>query len=552
MADIAPAAPPPLFAMTRTDALKDFAHLKLASRHAGRVDVSSWKATRPGCDFSRRSMAWSCDQEHPEGASGRHWSWVAYDPGPPKFDVNKQPIYPAPPPDWTPPAGCDYVAAWRACRAAQGARDPKKGAPLGFHALVMVSPDWLSEAAGDAAEIGRRRDLLVDEACAWARDTFGEGAVAAWRYDQDERGSAVVDLILVPVANLSLGGKPKRPTVSTNRALEILALAEGLKSYRGYAAMQTSWARWAQERLDARMERGTPKIETGRENLPADQVREDYERLRQEAEAAAAEADADRERREEAAAHVRAGTHPALVKAGAERREAEETRDQAQIELGRAETARDAVQAERAALQPRLRESRRQAWALQVEIPELRGVRDGLLQEVETARTARDGALVEQAEADGSTSAETARAELVGLEPALAAVRQARTDLPVLEREAETLRAEIPTLRLDRDETRADLAKARQEREKARTALSGVQAGFLEAQRAQAEAEATTRGLLAYTQRLVRWLGHLLPAVLDQVGELPPDVPPALESVLSEFVARPVEDEPPSSGPDGP
>ena len=470
-------------------------------------------------------MAWSCDQEHPADASGRRWSWVSYDPGPQEFDEEGTPIYPAPPADWTPPAGCDYEAAWREARRKQGARDPKKGAPLGFHTLVMVSPDWLAEAAGDPVELERRRDLLIDQAVDWARSVFGADSVAAWRYDVDERGSAVVDLILIPVEELSLGGKPPRPTVSTNRALENLALAEGMKSYRGYAAMQTSWARWAQERLDARMVRGQPKIETGRENLPADEVREDYERQRREAEAAAAAADADRERREEAAAHVRAGTHPALVKAGAERREALAARDEARIEQARAETARDAVQAERAALQPRLRESRRQAWALQTEIPEMRAVRDEVQREIETARTARDAAQVEQAVAE--TAAETARAEMVELEPVLAAVRQARTDLPVLEREAGTLRADLEKARQEREEAQRQRDLVRQEHEKAQAAL--------------ADLTDRVHRAWAYVSELAEWLGDLLPRAAELVGRKPPATP-------ADLLPEP-EEEPPSAGP---
>ena len=496
MADTAPALeaepPPPLYAMTRTRTIEDFSDLRAASRHAGRVDVSSWLAARPGCDYAQRAMAWSCDREHPEDTNKRCWSWVSHDPGPPQFDENKRPIYPAPPDDWTPPAGCDYEAAWRACRKQQKARDPKKGAPIGFHTLAMVSPAYLSEAAGDPDELERRRDLLIDQAVAWARDTFGQDSVAAWRYDRDERGSAVVDLILVPVEKLSLGGREKKPTISTNRALERLAVAEGMAKYRGYAAMQESWARWAQAHIDPRLERGTSKIETGREHLPADEVREDYERQRR---AAETELRAALERRDEVQAAL-TKLEPRLAAIRSDLREARDQRGVARRESAAATTERRALQDDLAALGPQLVTART---------------------DLAEARRQRDLAHEERA---------AARADLVELQPVLAAARQEaethRADLPALRQEAAALRAELPELRADCDDARA---KRKEAIEKRRRSVDWGRESARFAARTAAEVKRVT----GWLDSLHDWLhglaqgGAIWDSIVEAIGEPPED-----------------------------
>jgi hypothetical protein len=153
----------------------------------------------------------------------------------------------------------DYLAAFKAHKIETGAGE-RKGAPLCLQALCVVSPEWV-EKAGDLHDADNPHNRqLFDQAKAWAESWAGEGAVFGSRLDLDEKGGAVVDLMISPVRD-SRG----KPVISTQKALTEL---KGIAGERNeYAALQTSWADWCQQHLDRDIVRGTRKEITAREHM---------------------------------------------------------------------------------------------------------------------------------------------------------------------------------------------------------------------------------------------------------------------------------------------
>ena len=153
----------------------------------------------------------------------------------------------------------DYLAAFKAHKAEMGAGE-RKNAPLCMQALCVVSPEWV-EKAGDLHDADNPHNhRLFDQAKAWAESWAGEGAVFGARLDLDEKGGAVVDLMISPVRE-SRG----KPVISTQKALTELKGIAGEKNE--YAALQTSWADWCRDHLDRDITRGTRKEITAREHL---------------------------------------------------------------------------------------------------------------------------------------------------------------------------------------------------------------------------------------------------------------------------------------------
>lgn len=185
----------------------------------------------------------------------------------------------------------DYVEAFKAHKRETGAGE-RANAALAIEFKAVVSPDWLAEGGADPRDPGNPRvRQLVAEAQAWAESWGGKGAVWAVRYDTDEKGAGVVDLFMSPVREQRHKSGKTKLVISTGKAKDELLAAEkaldpNLKT--SGAAMQSSWARWCQQKLDARLERGRPKAETGRDHIHA----EIYARAAEEAKAQAkAEAD---------------------------------------------------------------------------------------------------------------------------------------------------------------------------------------------------------------------------------------------------------------------
>ena len=124
----------------------------------------------------------------------------------------------------------------------------------------MVSPEWV-EKAGDLHDPDNPHNRqLFDQAKAWAESWAGEGAVFGSRLDLDEKGGAVVDLMIAPVRT-SRG----KPVISTNKAMGEVKALTGERNE--YSALQTSWADWCRDTLDAGIVRGTRKEITRRQHL---------------------------------------------------------------------------------------------------------------------------------------------------------------------------------------------------------------------------------------------------------------------------------------------
>lgn len=136
----------------------------------------------------------------------------------------------------------DLTAALQAHRVERAAA-LRKGAPLCLHAFCIVSQDWICQGGVLHDPDNPRNLALFAEARAWADSWAGPGAVFAARLDLDEKGGAVVDLLLAPV-------RPSRGqrVISTAKALRELREQTGERTE--YAALQTSWAKWCQQNLD--------------------------------------------------------------------------------------------------------------------------------------------------------------------------------------------------------------------------------------------------------------------------------------------------------------
>jgi len=153
----------------------------------------------------------------------------------------------------------DYVAAFKAHKAELGAGE-RKNAPIAMQALCVVSPEWVQQAGDLHDRTNPRNIALFDQAKAWAESWAGKGAVFGVRLDLDEKGGAVVDLMIAPVRD-SRG----KPVISTQKPLTELKGAMGERNE--YSALQTSWAAWCAAHLDARIERGLRRDLTAREHL---------------------------------------------------------------------------------------------------------------------------------------------------------------------------------------------------------------------------------------------------------------------------------------------
>jgi len=153
----------------------------------------------------------------------------------------------------------DYLAAFKAHKAELKAGE-RKGSPLALQALCVVSPEWVQKAGDLHDPANPRNRQLFDQAKAWAESWGGKGSVMATRLDLDEKGGAVVDVLVSPVRE-SRG----KPVISTNKALGELKAATGERNE--YAALQTSWADWCRQNLDHEIVRGTRKELTQRQHM---------------------------------------------------------------------------------------------------------------------------------------------------------------------------------------------------------------------------------------------------------------------------------------------
>ncbi len=175
--------------------------------------------------------------------------------------------------------GADYGKAYREHKKQMGVKTERKNAALGVHTLVGVSPEWLAET-GDPRDLENPRvQKLIFEAKQWAESWMGVGAVWAVRYDTDEAGSGVVDILASPVREQKHKSGTKKPVISVRKANAELAEKVGVTN--GWIAQQTDWAQWAQNTLDLRLKRGKPKSETSRKHIPADLFKEQAQKAKE-------------------------------------------------------------------------------------------------------------------------------------------------------------------------------------------------------------------------------------------------------------------------------
>lgn len=219
-----------MFAHCRTYDVKSVQYLTAQTRHALREDKTSQQRLRPGATPCT-SLSWSIDDG------------------------------PSP----------DYVTSFKALKKAKGASE-RKGAKLGVHVLAGVSPEWVREVGDLHDPANPRNRELLDAARAWA-DSWSNGGCYAARIDLDETGGAVVDLLIAPTAEQRHKSGKSKLTVSANKALEALAVEHTGRKSRQYSALNTSWAEFAKVHLDARLERGRPKEETGAVHVGPDRYR---------------------------------------------------------------------------------------------------------------------------------------------------------------------------------------------------------------------------------------------------------------------------------------
>lgn len=304
------------YAFVRLDRISSIQAMRAASEHAARRNASAARRMRPGADHTKRAVGWTIQSRA---------GWIG-------TTRPKTPL----------PAQADYLAAFKARKATAGARE-RKGSALALHAMVGVSPRWV-EQTGSPHDIGNPRvKELIKAARLWGDQAFGPGSVVAVRYDVDEKGSAVVDMVLVPVRDLRLGrARIAKPTISVSRALDDLAQKHGRHRRSDFSAAQDDWATFARQHLDATIVRGRPKIETGREHLEPDAFAEARERERRELKRRR-----DRARREaEAAEADRRRAFEAAAAAERERTMQETERDRAVADAAAARAERDAAYAE--------------------------------------------------------------------------------------------------------------------------------------------------------------------------------------------------------------
>jgi len=163
--------------------------------------------------------------------------------------------------------GLDLVEAFKAHKKETGAVE-RGNAEIGTHLLVVVPPEWIMEG-GDIHDPNNPNTLkAIQAAKEWAESWQGEGAVFAYRFDLDEKGTGVIDLFTAPVFEQGRRNGKTVKTISPSMAKREIVKQTGEKT--SGAAFQTSWAEWAETNLDTRMERGNRKEETGREHIHAE------------------------------------------------------------------------------------------------------------------------------------------------------------------------------------------------------------------------------------------------------------------------------------------
>lgn len=152
--------------------------------------------------------------------------------------------------------------------------EPGQGAGrLGFHAMIAVSPGWVSAAGGDPHDQKNpRNQLLLRRAVRWIESWCGENSMYCARLDLDEAGAGVVDVFVAPWRKDGRSRKVERRRISTSKALTELRQKHNKRM--SYVAMQTDLADFCRKYIDPEIRRGRPKVETGAEHLEVEEYKE--------------------------------------------------------------------------------------------------------------------------------------------------------------------------------------------------------------------------------------------------------------------------------------
>ena len=230
-----------MFAFVRSYKPTRIAHIREAERHAKGENRSAQKRRRKDADARALAMALS-----PENCMSK--PRVAYPTGHPQC-----------PPE-QPELDLEYAFSRYLDQESASVR---KGAALGLHMIVGVSPEYFENEADRHNPNSRAVRELLLAACDWAELELG-GTWAA-RYDVDEAGSGVVDVFCSP---LRTDKRTNCRWVSVNQAQ--LKLAAKWKQKYGYRAMQDSWAAFASTRLGQQFKRGEPARKSKRKHVLAE------------------------------------------------------------------------------------------------------------------------------------------------------------------------------------------------------------------------------------------------------------------------------------------
>ena len=242
-----------IFSFVRCVKVRDRRSLVATTRHAQGVDKSSIAHRVEGRPF--RALVYVPESD----------TYETVDPAPlppPPEDEEARKAWVAPPPHPL----VDLVARHDQWKEQADARH-RKGTPIALHFITGVSPSWVTEEGGGShnPENPRIRALLR-AAADWCTEATGTAPFHV-RFDLDERGTAVVDVVVSPTSDYSNGRTGKvRTWISTGKALAKLQ-GERDKSFQG---LQDSWAEFAATRLDPRLQRGRPKKETLRDHVLSD------------------------------------------------------------------------------------------------------------------------------------------------------------------------------------------------------------------------------------------------------------------------------------------
>ena len=237
-----------MYAFVRCKRLPGKAAISRAASHALGSDRSSRSRRRKGYDGPRALALIKGETDKWERAAVVRPPGEGEAPGPLPYHV-------------------DYQAAYQRHMKRHNARKPGDTHPA-MHLIVGVSPVWFERPDGtheghDITSEKVRR--LVLAATRWAEAELG--GVWAARYDLDEKGYGIVDLMCSPIRT---HGKNGKNYVSIRKAqAELKQKYPGAS--KGFGAMQSSWADYATSALGETFDRGIPKRITGREHLIAEE-----------------------------------------------------------------------------------------------------------------------------------------------------------------------------------------------------------------------------------------------------------------------------------------